>query len=215
MISTSFPLGKAWLGLRAWLGFRAWLGSFLFSQPFPQCSAASEVSHQEKYAYDGNDQRDKIDNAGEGVIQSVQRGGNEQCQRVQRLAVSWIQSRHTDEISSDATPYGVKEWQRGEPGYVQDERRRIVGLDVDRRLVLHALENAEGYSCDKPVEDHRLWQHRLPGVMLQDIERHLLGKFLRQSHAEDISDDAQGEHRMGEDIEEVQCVETGEDDEHS
>ena len=204
MISTSFPLGKAWLGLRAWLG------SFLFSQPFPQCSAASEVSHQEKYAYDGNDQRDKIYNAGEGVIQSVQRGGNEQCQRVQRLAVSWIQSRHTDEISSDATPYGVKERQRGEPGYVQDERRRIVGLDVDRRLVLHALENAECNSCDKTVEDHRLWQHGLPGVVLQDKERHLLGELLRYAYSQYKADDAQRELGMCEGIKEIQGVESGE-----
>ena len=187
----------------------------LLPQLLSQRIAPSEIGHQEEDTQEGDDQRDEIEAAGKQVVEAMERGGDEQRQHIERLAILGIESGHAYEVAADASPHSMEERQGGQSRDVQHKRGGVVGPDVDRRLILHTLEDAEGYTRHETIEHHRLWQLRLARPTLQDEQRDHLGKLLGQANAEDIAENAQRERCRGETVEEVQFVEPREDDEHA
>lgn len=145
----------------------------------------------------------------------MERGGDGQRQHIERLAILGIETGHAYEVTADASPHSMKKRQGGQSRDVQHKSRGVVGPDVDRRLILHTLKDAEGNTRHETIEHHRLWQLRLARPTLQDEQRDHLGKLLGQANAEDIAENAQRERSRGEVIEKVQLVESREDDEHA
>ena len=185
------------------------------SEPFSQLAAVPHISHEEDDAQEGDAEREEIEHAGERVVETVERGGDDQRQEPQSMTIARIETGHANEIAGDAAPDGMDERQRRQTRDVKDERRGIVGTDVDRRLILYPFEDTEGDTGHEAVVDHRLWQHRLSAAALEDEERNHLRKLLRQTHAQDIADDAHREGCLGKDIEEIELMQRTENKEYT
>ena len=187
----------------------------IVAQSFSQLPTMPHIRHEQDDAQEGDAERDDIQHTGKGVVETMERSRDDQCQEPQCMAITGVEACHTDEVAGDAAPDSMDERQRRQSRDVQDKRRGIVGADIDRCLILHTLKHAEGDTRHEAIEDHRLRKHRLAAAALEDEERDHLRELLRQSHAQDITDDAHRESGLGKDIEDVEPVKRAEDEEHA
>ncbi len=186
----------------------------LLAQLLAEAATFAEIGHQEEHAGESHDKRHQIGHTGKRVVEAVEQGRHGKGQRIERLAVARVEIGEADEVAADATPQGVEEGQRREACDVEQESSGVVGLHVDRGLVLHTLKDAKGDARHQAIIDQRLGQQRLACAAHQVQEGHHLDKLLGEAHAEHVSHDVDREGHVGEEIEEVELVESGEDDEH-
>ena len=94
----------------------------LSAQLIAETVALAEISHQQKHTDKRHAKRHQIGHASKRVVEAMEQSGKGERQGIERLAIARIEMGEAYEVTTNATPQGMEKRQRGEAGYVEEER---------------------------------------------------------------------------------------------